>query len=95
MKAEMQEMVWLMSEQGRMFQHPSSLYFDLPCKVTDTPMHKSLSGYGRRIPTRYMVQYQGHWRRVYCCNYGNSGTLYIGSQDDWIATVQAIDGQPT
>lgn len=36
------------------------------------------SGYGARIPTRYMVRYLGRWRRVYCCIYGNSGTCYIG-----------------
>lgn len=36
------------------------------------------SGYGRRIPTRYMVRVRGRWRRVYCCVYSNSGTCYIG-----------------
>ena len=36
------------------------------------------SGYGRRIPTRYMVRHNGKWRRVYCCIYSNIGTCYIG-----------------
>jgi hypothetical protein len=36
------------------------------------------SGYGRRIPTRYMVQVNGKWRRVYCCQISNAGTCYIG-----------------
>lgn len=36
------------------------------------------SGYGKRIPTPYMVKFNGKWRRVYCCIYSNSGTLYIG-----------------
>lgn len=36
------------------------------------------SGYGKRIPTEYMVKFNGKWRRVYCCIYSNSGTLYIG-----------------
>lgn len=36
------------------------------------------TGYGRKIPTRYMVQHGGKWRRVYCCIFSNSGTLYIG-----------------
>ncbi len=40
------------------------------------------SGYGRRIPTRYMVQYMGKWRRVYCIIYSNIGTLYIGKASD-------------
>lgn len=36
------------------------------------------SGYGKRIPTRYKVKFAGHWRRVFCCQYSNAGTLYIG-----------------
>lgn len=36
------------------------------------------SGYGARIPTEYMVQFNGRWRRVYCRIYSNVGTLYIG-----------------
>ena len=36
------------------------------------------SGYGRKIPTRYMVRLNGKWRRVYCAIFSNSGTLYIG-----------------
>jgi hypothetical protein len=36
------------------------------------------TGYGSRIPTRYMVQFNGKWRRVYCRVYSNNGTLYIG-----------------
>lgn len=37
------------------------------------------SGYGRRIPTAYMVQIPGslRWRRVYCCRYSNAGTCYV------------------
>lgn len=36
------------------------------------------TGYGKRIPTRYMVRYNGKWRRVYCAIYSNIGTCYIG-----------------
>jgi hypothetical protein len=36
------------------------------------------SGYGKRIPTRHMVRYQGRWRRVYICCFSNAGTAYIG-----------------
>jgi hypothetical protein len=36
------------------------------------------SGYGRRIPTRYMIRLNKRWRRVYCCQYSNAGTCYIG-----------------
>ncbi len=44
-------------------------------------------GYGSRIPTRYMVQYMGKWRRVYCIIYSNSGTLFIGKKYDQRLTV--------
>jgi hypothetical protein len=37
------------------------------------------SGYGKRIPTRYMVRLHGKWRRVYCCIHSNSGTCYVGN----------------
>ena len=36
------------------------------------------SGCGARIPTQYMVQVFGKWRRVYCYIYSNIGTLFIG-----------------
>jgi hypothetical protein len=36
------------------------------------------SGYGSRVPTAYMVEVNGKWRRVYCKIYSNIGTLYIG-----------------
>ena len=46
------------------------------------------SGYGRKIPTRYMVQVNGKWRRVYCYQISNAGTCYIGklSPDSIIVT---------
>lgn len=44
------------------------------------------SGYGRKIPTTRQVRVNGRWRRVYCCIFSNSGTLYIeqGKTNDWI-----------
>ena len=45
------------------------------------------TGYGGRIPTTYMVKYEGSWRRVYCAVYGNSGTLYIEKNRKPIATI--------
>lgn len=45
------------------------------------------SGYGRRIPTHWLVQLPGspRWRRVYCCIFSNSGTAYVtvGKGGDW------------
>ena len=36
------------------------------------------TGYGKRIPTEYMVKLPGsHWRRVYCYIFSNSGTCYV------------------
>jgi hypothetical protein len=48
------------------------------CKMTDTPRYgRTLSGYGRKIPTRYMVRYGATWHRVYAAQYGNSASIYI------------------
>lgn len=35
------------------------------------------SGYGKRIPTEFVVRLEKRWRRVYCCIYSNIGTLYV------------------
>ena len=40
------------------------------------------TGYGKRIPTRHMVRYQGKWHRVYCAIFSNVGTCYIGKLSD-------------
>lgn len=52
--------------------------------VAEAPMphHKAglsytRSGYGEKIPTVYMVKYDGVWRRVYCAVFSNSGTTYV------------------
>ena len=52
---------------------------EVPVKTTDTPRSgQTASGYGRRMPTQYMVKYNNKWRRVYCICFSNAGTLYIG-----------------
>lgn len=53
-------------------------------RVTTQPTYgQTVTGYGGKIPTRYMVKYAGRWRRVYAMSYGNSASLYIvvGGQD--------------
>lgn len=40
------------------------------------------TGYGKRIPTRHIVRYNGKWRRVYCAIFSNIGTCYIGKLSD-------------
>ena len=37
----------------------------------------SASGYGRKIPSRYMVRLNNKWRRVYHAIWGNIGTAYV------------------
>lgn len=44
------------------------------------------SGYGSRIPTHRMVRLPGspRWRRVYICQWSNSGTCYVLHRNgDW------------
>ena len=57
------------------------------CKIKrlwwqDRGLQYTATGYGKRIPTQYMVKYEGKWRRVYCCVYSNAGALYIGNLSD-------------
>lgn len=49
------------------------------------------TGYGRRIPTRWIVRYNGRDRRVYACCYSNAATYYIdgprnadGTRGPWL-----------
>ena len=35
------------------------------------------TGYGKKIPTTYMVKHNNRMKRVYCCIYSNVGSLYI------------------
>ena len=70
-------------------------YLTISVEAKESPMahHRAgisytASGYGARIPTRYMIKYNGRWRRVYCIIYNNSGTLFIGKKYDECLTVQ-------
>ena len=35
------------------------------------------TGYGKKIPTGYMVKHNNRLKRVYCCIFSNVGSLYI------------------
>lgn len=55
-----------------------------PSVVVDAMYHHrhglsyTVSGYGRKLPTRYKVRtIDQRWRRVYCCCFSNVGTCYI------------------
>ena len=53
-------------------------------KEPSAPPNPYRTGYGRKIPTRWMIKYESgkryennHWRRVYVMQYGNAGSAYI------------------
>jgi len=46
-------------------------------KITDTPKNYSVSGYGNRLPTRYMISIGKKWYRVYAICYSNVSSFYI------------------
>lgn len=47
-------------------------------KTTDVPVSgQTVTGYGGKIPTATMIEYDGIWRRVYTMVYGNNGTPYV------------------
>ena len=50
------------------------------------------SGYGKRIPTRYIVKYLCRWHRVYSDCFSNVASIYIISKGEKI-TVQTYEVQ--
>lgn len=51
----------------------------VPIRETKEPRSgRTVTGYGRRLPTPYEVQVNGRWRRVRCVCVSNVGTAYIG-----------------
>ena len=40
------------------------------------------SGYGKKLPTQYMVNLGNKWHRVYCVCFSNSGSIYIISKGE-------------
>lgn len=48
-------------------------------KRTKTPISRSATGYGPKIPSGFMIRYGNRWHRVYYMVYGNSGCPYIVS----------------
>ena len=60
----------------------------VPVREADAPRSgQTVYGYGSKMPTPYMVKWEGRWRRVYAARYGNAGTTYIGKPGAWLATV--------
>lgn len=50
-------------------------------------LQETASGYGFQLTSRYMVKHNGKWRRVYICQFSNTGTAYIGKPGAWEAIV--------
>lgn len=48
-------------------------------KITKAPFNRSISGYGSKVPTQYMVRHatSKRWHRVYMIQYSNAGSAYI------------------
>ena len=71
---------------------------DVPFDAKESPLpwqerglSFTASGYGLKIPTRYMIRVRNRWRRVYCCQMSNAGSLYIGKPGAWEYVVQHIE----
>lgn len=69
----------------------------IECEAKDAPLwwqerglSFTASGYGKRIPTRQMVKFNGKWRRVYCCIFSNIGTCYIGDMFAKLGTIYTV-----
>jgi hypothetical protein len=55
---------------------PSVMVRELPWQKMG--LSYTATGYGAKIPTRYMVRtVDQKWRRVYCAIFSNSGSLYV------------------
>jgi hypothetical protein len=56
----------------------TSMMIRKPMKHHEIGLSVDSTGYGSKIPTRYMVRtIDSKWRRVYCAIYSNIGTLYV------------------
>lgn len=73
----------------------------VPARVAPLWWHTSgkqytASGYGKKIPTVWMVQLDKRWRRVYCCVFANSGTCYVEGvkQADGTRPWRVVRGNP-
>lgn len=98
MKAECKEWIWAVAPVGldplsnrpKMTRIPSMYYRTFPAKI-DGETKQTLTGYGAKIKTKYMVKINSRWRRVYACNFGNCPTFYIGKPGNWEWTLESID----
>ena len=65
----------------------------VPVRETARPRKgQTASGYGRALPTPYMVQWRGRWQRVKVIQFSNAGSAYIGKSFDPQLTVDIDHG---
>lgn len=69
--------------------YDSYLTVSVPIKETEyIPRNgQTQTGYGRAMPTRYMIFYNNRWQRVKNICFSNSGSLFIGRSFDPQLTV--------
>jgi hypothetical protein len=57
----------------------------------DLGLMYTATGYGPKIPSRYMVKFNNKWRRVYVRIWSNSGTAYIEHKSDGVKSRFIVD----
>lgn len=69
-----------MTEREELLNHGDdgviTLYY-----VPTSGYKNTVSGYGAKIPTNWVVKYKNRSRRVYCTIYGNIGTCWFLHKD--------------
>lgn len=67
----------------------------IEAKETETPRFYSASGYGRKIPTRFMVKVENRWHRVYAICFSNAASLYtvVGKKQLFIKYDETLKGE--
>jgi hypothetical protein len=58
-------------------------------RETELPPNPYASGYGAKIPTRYMLKTRGRWRRVYCAQFSNAGTAWVTVDRERVTVTEA------
>lgn len=65
-------------EHGSGISNMSIRFEPVPHRVKEIRRRRiPVSGYGKDIPTEYMIKWEGRWYRVYAMQYGNCPTAYI------------------
>ena len=81
----------LNSQTGKLYkvlQVDRSELIEKPLYCHKHNLMQTSTGYGKNLKTEYMIKYNNKLYRVYYCNFSNSGTFYIKSnQGDIILNI--------